>query len=158
MLEKRRKRPLLGLALAAALIAIIVLARNFWVLGYFPGPHRTAQGNGAGSPVTASARGDAGCPDCHDSIGDLHDRGPHRSLLCEDCHGAIEGHVSEGERVGPMPKSRNIARLCSLCHREMNARSQTATKLNLETHVVETGALFSDRICLDCHLPHDPRP
>jgi len=158
MQEKRRKRPLLGLALAAALVAIIVLARNFWVLGYFPGSGSPSPGNGTGPPGSASARGDAGCPECHDSIGDLHDRGPHRTIFCEDCHGEIQGHVSEGEKVGPMPKSGNIARLCSLCHRELNARSETAPKLNLEGHVVETGALFSDRICLDCHLPHDPRP
>lgn len=151
MPDERRKSPLLGLALAAAVITIIVLARNLWVLGYFPG-------GGTISPGAASTRGDAGCPDCHDTIGDLHDRGPHRTIFCEDCHGAIQGHVSEGEKVGPMPKSGNIARLCSLCHRELNARSETAPKLNLEAHVVETGALFSDRTCLDCHLPHDPRP
>jgi hypothetical protein len=157
MPEKGRKKPLIALALGAALVTVVFLARNFWVLGYFPGSRLPSPGGSAGAPGGA-VRGDAGCPDCHDGIGDLHNRGPHRSLLCEDCHGAIEGHVRDGERVGPMPKSGNIARLCSLCHREINARSETAPKLDLETHVVETGALFSDRTCLDCHLPHDPRP
>jgi len=158
MPAKGRKMPLLALVLGAALVAGIVLARNFWVLGYFPGSRPPLPGSGAGTPGAAAVRGDAGCPDCHDRIGDLHNRGPHHSILCEDCHGAIEEHVRDGERVGPMPKSGNIARLCSLCHREMNASSETAPKLNLEIHVVESGALFSDRICLDCHLPHDPRP
>jgi hypothetical protein len=158
MSAKGRKKPLVALALVATLVTAVILARNFWVLGYFPGSRLPSPGNGARTPGDADLRGDAGCPNCHDRIGDLHNRGPHRSILCEDCHGTIEGHVKDGERVGPMPKSGSIARLCSLCHREMNARSETAPKLNLETHVVETGALFSDRICLDCHLPHDPRP
>ena len=153
MRKDRQKGLYLALALAAVAAAGALLLRNFWVLGYFPSSGRIAP-----SPAATASRGGGDCSGCHDDIGDLHDRGPHSSIFCQDCHGPVAGHAEGGEHVGEMPKSGNIARLCSLCHREMNARSESAPKLDLESHVVETGALFSDRICLDCHMPHDPRP
>jgi hypothetical protein len=139
-------------AAAAAIVALSLLARNFWVLGYFSPPGRPYTGEAAYSPSVDE------CADCHQEVGALHDRGPHHSITCEDCHGPAREHVKGGEKAASMPPSKSIARLCSTCHREMNARTESAPKLNFEAHVVETGALFSDRICLDCHRPHDPRP
>jgi len=158
MPKNRGKGPLRTLALLLAFFALVFLARNFWILGYFAAsrdlPSRSARGSSGAPPPGGGEE----CPDCHDAIGDLHRRGPHRAVICEECHGTIGGHVRDGEKIGAMPESKNIARLCSRCHRELNARGVTAPKLNLEAHVVEAGALFSDRVCLDCHLAHDPRP
>ena len=106
----------------------------------------------------AGSSGTTPCTVCHGEVGDYHLRGPHRSLACEDCHGSGEGHVSGGEKTADMPALQSITRLCSQCHRELNARRQEAPKLNLESHLIEVGALFSDRVCFDCHQPHDPRP
>lgn len=150
--------PLVAAALAAILIALSIGARHIWVLGYFPFSRHLPAPKGGEPRGTRPFQPVEDCPDCHQAAGDLHDRGPHRSILCEDCHGNAEEHVSGGEKVGDMPKSKSIAPLCSSCHREMNTLSESAPKLNLEAHVVETGALFSSRICLDCHRPHDPRP
>jgi hypothetical protein len=137
-----------GLGFAFILVTAVLLARHFWILGYFPSPSGHVQASGESGE----------CGECHDAVGDLHQRGPHRALSCEECHGDGDGHVRDGEKIGDMPRSRNISRLCSRCHRELNAGRKTAPLINLEAHVVEAGALFSDRVCLDCHRSHDPRP
>lgn len=120
---------------------------------YLPEP--VPEGGGFSVPGSPEA---IDCVDCHGEIEGYHLRGPHRSLTCGDCHRSGEAHVSDGEKVADMPSFHSVTRLCSQCHRELIARRQDAPKLNLEAHVIEVGALFSDRVCFDCHRPHDPRP
>ena len=49
-------------------------------------------------------------------------------------------------------------RLCAQCHRDRGEGGGGPARINLEAHVIEVGALFSDSVCFDCHRPHDPRP
>jgi len=148
MSPDRRRYTGLGLGFALILVTAVMLGRHFWILGYFPSSSRSVQARDEGGE----------CGECHDAVDDLHQRGPHRVLTCGECHGDGGNHVRDGEKIGDMPRSRNISRLCSRCHRELNAGRKTAPLINLEAHVVEAGALFSDRVCLDCHRSHDPRP
>jgi hypothetical protein len=152
---RRIARGLVLLSLAAATLLFI---RHLWFKGlldaYLPG-----------SAVDASfrrsdggKRSDVTCGDCHDEAEGLHLRGPHRVIDCEDCHGGTEGHVRDDEKVAGVPPFKSITRLCTRCHRDLANRRRDAPTLNLEAHLIEVGALFSDRVCFDCHRPHDPRP
>lgn len=146
-----------GLLLLALLGAGAFSLNHLRVRGFLDAYLPEPASGGGGRPVHGGLRPSA-CPDCHGEIEDYHRRGPHRSLACEDCHRSGEAHVREGEKAADMPPFQSVTRLCSQCHRELLARRRDAPRLNLEAHVIEVGALFSDRVCFDCHLPHDPRP
>ena len=145
-----------GLTLLALAVVSLLFVRHLWTKGLLDAwlPGSTV---GAGTSRSTSG-GDTTCQDCHGEIEDLHLRGPHSVIDCQDCHGGAAGHVREGEMIAGMPSFKSIARLCSSCHRDLAHRRREAPALNLEAHVIEVGALFSDRVCFDCHRPHDPRP
>jgi hypothetical protein len=158
MTRETGRRAARGLALLALAGVTLLFLRHLWLKGlldaYLPG-----------STVDAGFRrssggnvGDVTCADCHDEAEDLHLRGPHNVIDCEDCHRGAEGHVRDGEKVAGVPPFKSITRLCSRCHRDLANRRRDAPKMNLEAHLIEVGALFSDRVCFDCHRPHDPRP
>lgn len=98
------------------------------------------------------------CRDCHADVGSLHSRGPHARLLCEDCHGFQARHRADGETPPEGITTGSIVRLCSRCHRDRSTGGADPPRINLEAHVIEVGALFSESVCFDCHRPHDPRP
>jgi len=155
--EGRRRATSRALAGAVLLLALYLAARYLWTVGFFdflPWPAGVEDGE-AGRPAGGEVQP---CDDCHEEAARLHSRGPHHVLLCSECHGAFAGHVSGGERIAPMAKVRNVTRLCSRCHRRLREGRDEAPQINLEAHVVEVGALFSDGVCFDCHRPHDPRP
>ncbi len=132
--------------------------RHFWMTGFI-GPPSALVGRSGRPEIGRLAPGqDQPCDGCHSDEGDLHGRGPHRSLLCSECHGLLESHVSDGEVIAPMKRIKSVTRLCSRCHRRLREERGKTPQLNLEAHVVEVGALFSDEVCFDCHRPHDPRP
>ncbi len=141
----------------ACLVATAFFLRHLWLRGILDPWLPDGGGNDAGLSRQVPEGGTA-CADCHSEIEGFHLRGPHRTMACEDCHGPLEGHVRDDEKIADMPPFRSITRLCSQCHRELNSKREDAPKLNLEAHVIEVGALFSDRVCFDCHRPHDPRP
>ena len=147
-----------ALTAVLCLLAMVFILRHLWQRGMLdPWLSVGADSAGTGKAVTPEG-GDITCADCHGEIEDLHLRGPHRSMMCEECHGALESHVEDDVKIADMAPFRSITRLCSRCHRELNSRRKDAPRLNLEAHVIEVGALFSDRVCFDCHQAHDPRP
>ncbi len=156
-MRKKAARSLRGLAAFLCLLAMVFFLRHLWLRGMLdPWLPIAAKGSGTGKAATSEGGG-VTCADCHGEIEDLHLRGPHRSMVCEECHGALESHVRDEVKIADMAPFRSITRLCSQCHRELNSRREDAPRLNLEAHVIEVGALFSDRVCFDCHQAHDPR-
>jgi hypothetical protein len=150
-----RKRIFRLLVLAAIFIApALHFSYKAWKVGLLDG----LPGVG-GEEISREA--DSGsavpCRECHDAVGELHHRGPHRGLLCEDCHGLQAKHRADGTIPPDGVATSSVVRLCSQCHRDSEGGAGPP-RINLEAHVIEVGALFSDTVCFDCHRPHDPRP
>lgn len=157
-MRKKKGGSFRALTAALCVLAAVFFLRHLWLRGILDPWLPLGAGRGGAENRLISPGGAATCADCHGEIEDLHLRGPHRVMACEECHGPLEGHVEEDEKIADMPPFRSITRLCSRCHRELNSRREDAPRLNLEAHVIEVGALFSDRVCFDCHQAHDPRP
>jgi hypothetical protein len=153
-----RTRALRFSAIAAALaLPAFFFSYKAYRVGLFDGLLGPAAPGMEASPSFPSGQA-AACGDCHGSIGDLHRRGPHRVLLCEACHGFQMLHRRDGVTPPETMVTSSVVRLCSRCHREIRESGEAGQRLNLEAHVVEVGALFSEGVCFDCHQPHDPRP
>ncbi|MFC1657571.1 hypothetical protein ACFL2P_03260 [Candidatus Moduliflexota bacterium] len=157
-MRQKAARAFRALTAVFCLLAMVFFLRHLWLRGILD-PWLPVAADSAGRGNAPGPKGeDITCADCHGEIEDLHLRGPHRSMVCEECHGPLESHVEDGVKIADMAPFRSITRLCSQCHRELNSRRVDAPRLNLEAHVIEVGALFSDRVCFDCHQAHDPRP
>ena len=83
-------------------------------------------------------------------------RGNHSGLACENCHGPMSVHASDGKRVAPAPINRENT-LCLGCHAPLLSRPKGFPQFNADN----TGHSYFDveitTPCLDCHDPHEPR-
>jgi predicted CXXCH cytochrome family protein len=83
-------------------------------------------------------------------------RGNHSGLACENCHGPLSDHISDGRRVAPALINRENT-LCLGCHGPLLSRPQDFPQFNAEN----TGHWYFDveitTPCRDCHDPHEPR-
>ena len=143
------------LALATICIApALIFSYQAWKVGLLDGLPGVGR---AGIQKEQAPTSAVPCRECHDAVGELHHRGPHRGLLCEDCHGLQAKHRADGTTPPDGVATSSVVRLCSQCHRDSEGGAGPP-RINLEAHVIEVGALFSDSVCFDCHRPHDPRP
>lgn len=134
----------------AALIVAFLVARSRFVPHTFGeiGHYRAAAVAevAAIEPVYA---GHETCAECHDEIVSLKERGYHRDVSCEVCHGAAKDHAEDpGARSPPAPRTRDY---CPLCHSYMPARPLGFPQIVPETH-------NPPKPCMKCHNPHDPKP
>ena len=83
-------------------------------------------------------------------------RGNHSGLACENCHGPLSAHSSEGRRVAPALVNRENT-LCLGCHGPLLSRPRDFPQFNAGI----TGHWYFDvettTPCQDCHDPHEPR-
>jgi predicted CXXCH cytochrome family protein len=83
-------------------------------------------------------------------------RGDHSGLACENCHGPLSDHSSDGRRVAPALINRENT-LCLGCHGPLLSRPEGFPQFNAEN----TGHWYFDveitTPCRDCHDPHEPR-
>jgi len=86
------------------------------------------------------------CQTCHQERHAQWSAGNHKSVICEVCHGAAQGHPQNGKL--PIPK--DTAKLCSLCHEEMPGRPRTQPQIDVARHA-------GGQQCIVCHNPHAPK-
>ena len=86
------------------------------------------------------------CQACHGERHAQWSAGSHKSVICEVCHGAAQGHPQNGRL--PIPK--DTAKLCSLCHEEMPGRPRTQPQVDIARH-------SGGQQCIVCHNPHAPK-
>jgi cytochrome c553 len=86
------------------------------------------------------------CQTCHSERHAQWSAGSHKSVICEVCHGAAQGHPQNGKL--PIPK--DTAKLCSLCHEAMPGRPHTQPQIDVAKH-------SGGQQCIVCHNPHSPK-
>ena len=93
-------------------------------------------------------RTSAYCLDCHEEQHAAWSASNHKSVACENCHGAARTHPKGGIKVLPVPK--DTIRLCSVCHEATAGRPAAQPQVVLAEHAPREE-------CAGCHNPHSPR-
>jgi len=86
------------------------------------------------------------CVDCHNDKYTLWQKGNHRVVSCENCHGPATAHLKDGA-----PEVLNTSRdLCGTCHARLVSRPSDFPQVDMNT-------MGGDAECITCHDPHEPR-
>jgi cytochrome c553 len=86
------------------------------------------------------------CQSCHAERHAQWSASNHKSVTCEACHGAAQGHPQNGK----LPIPADARKLCTLCHEKMAERPRTQPQIVSAEH----GA---GQQCVACHNPHAPK-
>jgi len=86
------------------------------------------------------------CQSCHSERHAQWSANNHKSVTCEVCHGAAQGHPQNGK----LPIPADARKLCTLCHEKMAERPRTQPQIDLAQHS------FGQQ-CTVCHNPHAPK-
>lgn len=133
---------LLALFFAAALAAKwYFTAESFYQFGHYRG--QSVVEIAAQEPVYQTARY---CETCHEERHAQWSANNHKSVTCEICHGAAQGHPENGK----LPIPADTRKLCTLCHERMPGRPATQPQVDLAQHA-------SGQQCIVCHNPHAPK-
>lgn len=92
-------------------------------------------------------QGPAYCKQCHTERHTQWKGGSHKSVSCENCHGAARDHPASG----PLPIPTDTLKLCIVCHEAMPAKPAQHPQIDVKKHA---GA----KSCAECHNPHSPMP
>lgn len=132
--------------LAVALIAIPILTvDSFYRFGHYRAnsvPEIAAQ-----EPVYQTARY---CLACHTPRVAQWSANSHKTVTCEICHGAAQGHPGNGKL--PIPK--DVVKVCTLCHEAMPGRPSTQPQIEVAKH---NPYASGGQQCTACHNPHSPK-
>ncbi len=86
------------------------------------------------------------CVSCHPAEYNLREKGKHRAVSCENCHGPAGAHLGKGT-----PETLDTSRgLCALCHAQLFSRPNGFPQVDMKT-------MGGDAECVSCHNPHEPR-
>ena len=133
---------LVGVLLAALIARPFLIVDSFYKYGHYRAnsvPEIAAQ-----APAFKTAHY---CLSCHAPRVAQWSANNHKTVTCEVCHGAAQGHPMNGKL--PIPK--DTVKLCTLCHEAMPGRPHTQPQIVLTEH--NPGALQ----CTSCHNPHAPK-
>ena len=86
------------------------------------------------------------CKSCHAERHALWSANNHKTVICEVCHGAAEGHPQNGK----LPIPTDTVKLCTLCHESMTGRPRTQPQIDVAQHA-------NNQQCIVCHNPHAPK-
>ena len=93
--------------------------------------------------------GSLACVECHEDEYEVKNKGYHRGLACEGCHGASWVHTEEPDDETPTaPRERKH---CPVCHAYDPARPTGFPQIEPKEHNPR-------KDCISCHQPHDPVP
>ncbi|TAK83806.1 MAG: c-type cytochrome [Betaproteobacteria bacterium] len=135
------------LAILAAGLAIALVAKwyfttgSFYEFGHYRGD--SVAEIAAKQPVLQTS---GYCKSCHSERHLQWSAANHKSVQCEVCHGAGEGHPQKGK----LPIPSDTRKLCSLCHERMPGRPAAQPQIVLAEHGAE-------QQCIVCHNPHAPK-
>ena len=132
---------ILGLIVVAVIAKPFLTVDSFYRFGHYRA--NSVPQIAAKEPVLQTARY---CQGCHAARHAQWSAGSHKSVTCEICHGAAQGHPQNGKL--PIPK--DTARLCTLCHEAMPGRPSTQPQIEVAQH-------SSGQQCIVCHNPHSPK-
>jgi len=91
-------------------------------------------------------QGPESCRQCHQDRVAFWQRGTHRYVKCELCHGPAARHPTN--KAMHIPD--NTITLCGSCHESLPARpNQVIRQIKLSEHM-------NGQACIECHNPHSP--
>lgn len=135
------------IALIVGFLVIAVIAKPFLTVDSFYrfGHYRadSVPEIAAQEPVLQTANY---CQGCHSARHAQWSASNHKSVTCEVCHGAAQGHPQNGK----LPIPQDTAKLCTLCHEAMPGRPRTQPQIQVAQH-------SSGQQCNVCHNPHSPK-
>jgi cytochrome c553 len=136
---------LIILVVAVGIVALIAKSyftvESFYKYGHYRAnsvPEIAAQ-----APVYQTPRY---CQTCHSERVALWSANSHKTVICEVCHGAAQGHPQNGK----LPIPTDTPKLCSLCHEAMPGRPRTQPQIDVAQH-------SAGQQCIVCHNPHAPK-
>ncbi len=132
---------ILGFLVVAIIAKPFLTVDSFYRFGHYRANSVTEIA--AQEPVLQTA---AYCQGCHSARHAQWSAGSHKSVTCEICHGAAQGHPQNGKL--PIPK--DAVKLCTLCHEAMPGRPRTQPQIQVAQH-------SSGQQCTVCHNPHSPK-
>jgi hypothetical protein len=111
----------------------------------------------AREPVYA---GKKACDECHSELVQKLQKGDHKTLACEGCHGPGEAHAANPDVK--IDKSNYGA--CVRCHEANPSRPKWHKQIVVKTHYRETKPEtkagekpeLKPSLCTECHVPHAP--
>jgi cytochrome c553 len=86
------------------------------------------------------------CEACHGERHAQWSGASHKTVACEVCHGAAQGHPQGGK----LPIPADTRKLCTLCHERMAERPRSQPQIDAAQH-------FAGQQCAVCHNPHAPK-
>jgi cytochrome c553 len=86
------------------------------------------------------------CQGCHTARHAQWSAGSHKTVICEVCHGAAQGHPQNGK----LPIPSDTVKLCTQCHEAMPGRPRTQPQIEVTQH-------SGGQQCNVCHNPHSPK-
>jgi len=133
-------------------VIIVALTAAFTAKSYFTVDtfYQFGHYRGASVPQIASKelvyQTPAYCKTCHAERHALWSANNHKTVICEVCHGAAEGHPQNGK----LPIPTDTVKLCTLCHENMTGRPRTQPQIDVAQHA-------NNQQCIVCHNPHAPK-
>ncbi|MFB3817533.1 MAG: hypothetical protein ACE147_07710 [Candidatus Methylomirabilales bacterium] len=144
--EQLQRLSLLIAALAVAVLLLRFVALPAWLVSTEM-QRAAAVERELAKPVKFA--GSDACGACHDELRATKEKGYHRNLACEGCHGPAAAHAEDpGTGKPAVPTGRA---LCTGCHVYDPSRPTGFPQINPAVH----NPLKS---CASCHNPHDPVP
>ncbi len=86
------------------------------------------------------------CQNCHGERHAQWTASSHKTVTCEVCHGAAQGHP-QSRKMAIAP---DTAKLCTLCHEATAGRPETQPQIEAKAH-------SGGQQCIACHNPHAPK-
>ena len=142
------------LYLVVALVAIILIARTFWIAkdfgihdeGYMYGWYRQSNVE-EWKKVTVKYQGREFCAGCHSAQTQKLVAAKHKDIECENCHGPALSHPADQLKLA-MDRSRE---LCLRCH----TRLSYPTSQRSQIKGIDPDQHNAGLQCVSCHQPHE---
>lgn len=136
------------IVLMAAFAAAALYAKSYFTVDSF---YRFGHYRGDSVPEMASRepafQTPKACAACHALRHVEWSGNVHKTVICEVCHGAAQGHPQKAKMTIPS----ETVRLCTQCHEAMPGRPLTSIKqITVSTHPAGPD-------CIACHNPHAPK-
>ncbi len=130
-----------GLLVVAVIGKELLTDKSFYRFGHYRAdsvPEIAAQ-----IPVLQTA---ASCQECHAERFEKWSVAKHKTVTCENCHGAALGHP---QKIAKLPIPTDAVKLCTRCHEALTGRPDTQPQVEVPKH-------NKGRQCVACHNPHVP--